>query len=42
VAKGKGKKEKPGLGPRTVVKPCLFGVGILYVVQTAMKVFLKA
>jgi hypothetical protein len=41
VAK-KGKKEKPGLGPRTIVKPCLIGAGALFVIQTAMKVFLKA
>ena len=38
----KGKKEKPGLGPRTLVRPCLIGAGMLFVVQTAMKVFLKA
>jgi hypothetical protein len=43
VAKGKGaKKGKLLLGPSTVVKPCLMGAGILYVVQTAMAVFLKA
>jgi hypothetical protein len=41
VAK-KGKKEKAGLGPKTVVRPCLIGAGMLFVVQTAMKVFLKA
>jgi hypothetical protein len=41
VAKGT-KKEKPGLGPRTIVKPCLIGAGALFVIQTAMKVFLKA
>ena len=41
MAKGK-KKEKPGLGARTVVKPCLIGAGALLVIQTAMKVFLKA
>ena len=42
MAKGKDKLEKPGLGPRTVVKPCLIGAGFLYVAQMAMKVFLKA
>ena len=43
MAKAKGKKEeKPGLGPTTVVKPCLIGAGMLFVVQIAMKVFLKA
>jgi hypothetical protein len=41
VAKGKGKKER-FLGPSTVVKPCLFGAGLLYVVQVAMQTFLKA
>ena len=39
--KAKGKKEKV-LGPATVVRPALFGVAILYVVQTALRVFLKA
>jgi hypothetical protein len=41
VAKGTGKKQR-FLGPSTVVKPCLLGAGLLYVVQTAMQVFLKA
>ena len=41
VAKGKGKKQKV-LGPSTVVKPCLVGAGALFVISTAMKVFLKA
>jgi hypothetical protein len=39
--KGKGKKERL-LGPTTVAKPALWGAGMLFVVQTAMKVFLKA
>lgn len=37
----KAKTEKV-LGPATVVKPALIGAGALFVVQTAMKVFLKA
>ena len=41
VGKGKAKKQKV-LGPSTVVKPCLIGAGALFVVSTAMKVFLKA
>jgi hypothetical protein len=40
VAK-KDKKER-FFGPATVAKPALFGAGALFVVQTAMKVFLKA
>ena len=42
VAKGKAKKQKGVLGPKTVVKPCLIGAGVLYVVQFAMRTFLKA
>ena len=42
MGKGKGKKQKNVLGPKTLVKPCLIGAGTLFVVQTAMKVFLKA
>ena len=45
VAKSKdksgGKKEKV-LGPATVVRPCLYGALVLTVIQTVMKVFLKA
>jgi hypothetical protein len=37
----KVKREK-FLGPATVVKPALIGAGGLFVIQTAMKVFLKA
>jgi hypothetical protein len=40
--KAKGAKEKGGLGPSTIVKPCLWGAAILFVVQFAMKTFLKA
>ena len=40
--KGKGGKQKRYLGPSTVAKPALLAAGLLYVVQTAMKVFLKA
>jgi len=36
-----GKKIK-WLGPSTVVKPALLGVGVLLVVQAAMKLFLHA
>jgi hypothetical protein len=36
----KGKKQKE-LGPATVIKPALYGVVILTVIQTAMHVFLK-
>jgi hypothetical protein len=39
VAKEKAPKV---LGPKTVVKPCLAGAGILLVIQTLMRVFLKA
>jgi len=37
----KDKAEKM-LGPATVVRPALFGAGILFVVQGAMKLFLHA
>jgi hypothetical protein len=37
--KGKSKKE---YGTATVAKPALMGAGILVVIQTLMKVFLKA
>jgi hypothetical protein len=40
VAK-KGKRER-FLGPSTVVKPALFGAGMLVVIQGAMKMFLHA
>jgi len=39
---GKGGKKIKYLGPATVVKPCLMGAAILFVIQTAMAVFLKA
>ncbi len=45
ASKGKGKakgKDKLLLGPATVAKPALFGAGALFVVQFAMRVFLKA
>jgi hypothetical protein len=42
VAKGKSKKSKDRYGTATVAKPALIGAGALLVVQTAMKVFLKA
>jgi hypothetical protein len=38
---GKGKQPKY-LGPATVVKPCLMGAAVLFVIQTAMAFFLKA
>jgi hypothetical protein len=42
VAK-KGKRTKQRfLGPATIAKPALFAAGLLYVVQVAMKIFLKA
>ncbi len=41
MGKGGGKKVKY-LGPATVVKPCLMGAAILFAIQTAMAVFLKA
>jgi hypothetical protein len=39
-----GKKEKRAryLGPATVVKPALFGAAALFVIQGAMRMFLKA
>jgi hypothetical protein len=37
----KQKREKY-LGPATVVRPALYGAFALFVVQGAMKVFLKA
>jgi hypothetical protein len=40
VAK-KSKREKY-LGPATVVKPALFGAGVLVVIQGAMRMFLHA
>lgn len=40
--KEKAPKEKGVLAPRTIIKPCLWGAGILYFVQFAMKTFLKA
>jgi hypothetical protein len=40
VAK-KAKRERY-LGPATVVKPALFGAAALFVVQGAMRMFLKA
>ena len=40
--KGKAAKSKRVLGPSTVVRPALVGAAILFVVQTAMHVFLKA
>jgi hypothetical protein len=44
VGKGGAKKEKREryLGPATVVKPALFGAGVLFLIQGAMKVFLHA
>jgi hypothetical protein len=39
---GKNGKEERFLGPATVVKPALFGAGVLFFIQTAMRVFLKA
>ncbi|HVJ96221.1 MAG TPA: hypothetical protein VNC41_05265 [Acidimicrobiia bacterium] len=39
---GKGGKKVKYLGPATVVKPCLMGAAILFGIQTAMAVFLKA
>ena len=39
---GKAKKQKGVLGPATVIRPALYGAGILFVVQQAMKIFLKA
>jgi hypothetical protein len=39
---GKAAKEKGVLGPSTIVKPCLWGAGILLFVQFAMKTFLHA
>jgi hypothetical protein len=41
MGKGKGKKTKY-LGPATVAKPCILGAMILFVIQTAMAVLLKA
>jgi hypothetical protein len=43
-SKDESSKAKPDkvLGPATVVKPALIGAGALFVIQTAMKVFLKA
>ena len=41
MARGRIKKQKV-LGAKTVVKPCLIGAGVLYVVQFAMRAFLKA
>jgi hypothetical protein len=40
--KGNGGKKERFLGPATVAKPALMGATLLFVVQTAMKVFLKA
>ena len=40
--KSKSAKAEKFLGPATVVKPALIGAGGLFVIQTAMKVFLKA
>ena len=40
--KEKAAKEKGFLGPRTIIKPCLWGAGILTFVQFVMKTFLKA
>jgi hypothetical protein len=37
----KGKRERH-LGPSTVVKPALFGAVALFLIQTALKVFLHA
>jgi hypothetical protein len=37
--KGKSKKS---YGTATVAKPAIIGAGVLVVIQTAMKVFLKA
>ncbi len=37
----KDKREKY-LGPATVVRPALFGAAALFVVQGAMRMFLKA
>jgi hypothetical protein len=42
AAKGKAKKIKKQYGTATVAKPALIGAGALVVVETAMKVFLKA
>jgi hypothetical protein len=35
-------KREKYLGPATVVKPALFGAGVLLVIQGAMKMFLHA
>ena len=37
----KAKREKV-LGPATVMKPALFDAAVLFVIQTAMRVFLHA
>lgn len=47
ASKGKSSKGKKGagktlLGPSTVVRPCLFGATMLLVLQTVLRVFLKA
>jgi hypothetical protein len=42
AAKGNANKSKKSYGTATVAKPALIGAGVLVVVQTAMKVFLKA
>lgn len=39
---GKGATKVKYLGPATVVKPCLMGAAVLFAIQTAMAVFLKA
>jgi hypothetical protein len=39
---GKKEKRERYLGPATVVKPALFGAAALFLVQGAMKIFLKA
>jgi hypothetical protein len=35
-------KQPKLLGPSTVAKPCIIGAGVLLVIQTAMRVLLKA
>ena len=40
--KAKSAKGAKYLGPATVVKPALFGAAGLFLIQGAMKVFLKA
>ena len=43
VAKGEKKgKSKKEYGTATIAKPALMGAGALVVIQTLMKVFLKA